>query len=130
MDLLHAHRIVGWIFFVVFLCTGLYLREIFPDVYAADTALRFVYRANHVYILFASLLNIVASLRTSRNDRPHAVEIVASISIILSPLFFVTAFFAEVVPLSPARPLTLTGAFLSLLGVVLLSIPFRRRKTD
>ena len=58
MQLRALHLGVGLAGVVVFLGTGIYLRMVFPELYATNEALRYVYRANHVYVLFASLIKI------------------------------------------------------------------------
>lgn len=35
------------------------MRASFPDLYAGNEAVRYMYRANHIYLLFASVLNLV-----------------------------------------------------------------------
>ena len=37
----------------MFLATGLCMRAGFPELYGANEALRYIYRANHAYILLA-----------------------------------------------------------------------------
>jgi hypothetical protein len=56
------HLIVGLAGVAVFLATGLYMHARFPALYGGNEALRFMYRANHVYLLLASLINVLALL--------------------------------------------------------------------
>src|SRR3989338_405065 len=75
MTFSRIHAPVGWTMLFVFLATGAYMRHIFPEAYEADSAVRFLYRSNHVYILFSSLLNILRSddvIRLSRYGSVHA----------------------------------------------------------
>ena len=49
------HLLIGLVGFAAFLGTGLYMARHFPGAYASDEAIRYMYRANHVYLLLASL---------------------------------------------------------------------------
>ena len=52
------HRPVGILTVIIFLFTGIYMKINFPGLYAHNEAIRFMFRANHIYILLAGLLNI------------------------------------------------------------------------
>lgn len=43
---------------VLFLATGLYMRHHFPASYEANETVRYLYRSNHLDILYAGLLNL------------------------------------------------------------------------
>ena len=58
MQLRKLHFVVGLAGVVAFLVTGAYMRAGFPDLYAANEVLRYLYRSNHVYVLLASLVNV------------------------------------------------------------------------
>jgi hypothetical protein len=45
-----VHRWVGIATIVAFLITGLYMRLNSPDYYRSDETIRFMFRANHIYI--------------------------------------------------------------------------------
>ncbi|MGH2566714.1 MAG: hypothetical protein ACRDGA_00120 [Bacteroidota bacterium] len=62
-QLAHSHIVIGIATVVVFLGTGLYMRLNFPDLYESNEAIRYLFRANHLYILFAGLLNIARVVR-------------------------------------------------------------------
>ena len=53
-----VHLIVGLIALVIFPLTGGYMRIYLTDEFAASDRLRFSMRANHIYILFSSLIHI------------------------------------------------------------------------
>ena len=44
------HRWVGIVTVVVFLLTGLYMRWRFPGLYETDETIRYLFRANHIYL--------------------------------------------------------------------------------
>jgi hypothetical protein len=96
------------------------MRAGFPELYGGNEALRYIYRANHAYILLASLVNIVLGIYLAA---PHGgwrsfVSRLASLLAILSPAVLVYAFFAEAPNASPERVFTVLGVFLALLGVL------------
>jgi drug/metabolite transporter (DMT)-like permease len=115
-----AHLIIGWLGVVVFLGTGQFMRMRFPDVYVDDEALRYIYRANHVYVLLASLVNIVLGMYCKVSDRPWRVWAarVGSILVMASPIILVLAFFIEAPNVTPDRVLTLLGVIALGAGVL------------
>lgn len=115
-----VHFLVGVLGVLVFLGTGVYMRSGFPELYAGNEALRFMYRASHVYLLFASLVNIVLGvyLVTPRRGWRAVLSRIGSALTVLSPILLCYAFFAEVPTASPERTLTALGVIFSALGVV------------
>jgi hypothetical protein len=114
------HLIVGLSGIVLFLATGLYMLRGFPALYGTNEALRYIYRANHVYILLASLVNVVLGvyLITVPSGWKALVSRIGSVLAIVSPLILCYAFFAEAPRATPERALTGLGVFALLLGVV------------
>jgi hypothetical protein len=120
-----VHILIGILTVIVFLGTGLYMRTGFPELYGDREAVRFLFRANHVYILFSGLLNIMAGLLSVPLRHSAALRGAAglgSIALLLSAPLFITAFFVEPVQASPMRPLTVAAAFLALIGTSLLAV--------
>ncbi|OGU61884.1 MAG: hypothetical protein A3H45_02435 [Ignavibacteria bacterium RIFCSPLOWO2_02_FULL_55_14] len=130
MTFSRIHAPVGWTMLFVFLATGAYMRHIFPEAYEADSAVRFLYRSNHVYILFSSLLNILASYLNDVPLRWPKIFNLGSLFLSLSPVVLLAAFITETSIPSPTRPLTLSGASLSLGGVLLLVLSRRNARKD
>ena len=60
---------VGLATVLAFVVTGLYLAMHFPAAYGAGEEIRYMYRANHVYVLFAALVNIALGLYWSAAKR-------------------------------------------------------------
>src|SRR5262245_23409287 len=114
------HLAVGSLGVVVFLGTGLYMRSGFPDLYASDEALRYMYRANHVYLLLASLVNMALGiyLIAPASGWRAVLSRIGSVLAILSPIVLCYAFFVEVPKASPERVFTALGIFLVALGVI------------
>jgi hypothetical protein len=115
-----AHLIAGLVGVLVFLATGLYMRSGFPELYGTNEALRYMYRANHIYILFASLVNVALGvhLAASRPGWRGLVGRIGSVFVMLSLVVLCYAFFAETPKASPERLLTALGVVLMLFGVV------------
>src|SRR5262249_24483520 len=100
--------------------TGLYMFRGFPDLYGANESVRYMYRANHVYVLLSSLINVafgiyLVPLQTGWKARLGRI---GSALLILSPLLLCYAFFAEAPKSPPERVFTGLGVFALLLGVL------------
>jgi hypothetical protein len=113
------HLIAGLAGVVVFLGTGLYMHARFPALYGGNEALRFMYRANHVYLLLASLVNVALGVYLARPEPGWRATLgkLGSTLVLASPAMLALAFFVEVPQASPQRVLTLLGILLALLGV-------------
>jgi hypothetical protein len=116
----HAHLLVGVLGVLVFLATGVYMQSGFPDLYAGNEALRYMYRANHIYLLLASLVNVVLGvyLAAPAGGWRARTSKIGSVLAISSPVLLGYAFFAEVPNASPERVVTALGVFLVALGAV------------
>ena len=101
------HLIVGSAGVLVFLATGIYMQTHFPELYGTNEALRYMYRANHVYILLASLVNVVLGVYLSAPNSPWRAVVgrTGSVLALLSPPILIYAFFAEAPKASPERVL-------------------------
>jgi hypothetical protein len=103
-----AHLWLGLGGLAVFLYTGLYMRRQFPEAYAVNEAVRYLFRANHVYMLFAALLNLTLGLHLSSGARGKTT-FPASVLVAVSAPLLVFAFFLEAPKASPERPITVLG---------------------
>jgi len=115
-----AHKYTGFFAVIVFLVTGLYMKVNFPGLYSEHEAIRYMFRANHVYILFAGLVNIVLGLYLSLQDQgwKRNMQMIGSGLLLLAPILLVIAFFYEAPLGSPNRYLTSTGVLSLLVGVI------------
>lgn len=95
----------------VFLYSGLYMRRQFPEAYAAHDAIRYLYRANHIYILFAALLNLTLGFQLPDAGRrgKGTLQMMASALAAAAVPLLVYAFFVEPPKASPERPITVLG---------------------
>jgi FtsH-binding integral membrane protein len=115
-----AHLLVGVFGVLVFLGTGLYMRSGFPGLYVGNEALRYMYRANHIYLLLASLVNMVLGIYLAAPEAGWRALLsrIGSVLVVLSPVLLCYAFFAEVPKASPERVFTALGVFALAAGVV------------
>ena len=119
MPIRNWHLAVGLAGVVVFLGTGVYMRTGFPELYGANEALRYIYRANHVYVLLASLVNLAlgAHFAAGRTGWRAAFATGGSILALASPVVLCFAFVVEVPEASPERTVTLLGVLALAFGV-------------
>lgn len=115
------HTGVGLIFLIIFLATGQYMGASFPDLYDGNEVVRVLYRANHIYILMAAMLNVTLGIyliQHHKQDR-KIIQWLASILILISPILFLSGFFYESHSVDLDRPFTFWGAVFILSGVLL-----------
>ena len=119
MTLRRLHFWIGCLGVAVFLATGVYMRAGFPELYGGNEVVRYHYRANHIYILLASLLNIALGcyLRLGVGWRKQAA-VAGSTFLLLSPAVLVAAFVLEAPKGTPDRLLTLAGIFTVFIGAL------------
>jgi hypothetical protein len=110
------HLWLGWGTFAIFLGTGVYMAREFPEAYRSREAIRYLFRANHVYILFAALLNLTLGSRPIETGERSKLQTAASALVAAAVPLLVAAFFVEPPTGSPARPLTLFGIVSAALG--------------
>jgi len=115
------HRSVGWATLGMFLISGMYMRSRFPEAYAASEGIRYQYRANHLYLLFGALLNLllaryfVAAVSAAR----RRAQMVGSTLLLFLPAALVWAFLMEPPQASPHRPATALGIVMAAAGTLL-----------
>ena len=115
------HLGVGWFAFLAFLATGVYMRLGFPELYGSNEAIRYQFRGNHIYVLFAALLNVVSArgALSPVSGWRKSVAMASSAMILLAPLILLAAFFSEPIRGAQDKPLTFLGVASALAGVVL-----------
>jgi hypothetical protein len=129
MQLRNWHLAVGLAGVVAFLGTGGYMRAGFPDLYAANEVLRYLYRSNHVYVLLASLVNVALGVHLTpvAPGWRATVSRVGSLLALASPAVLCLAFFVEAPVASPQRVLTLVGVVAVAAGIALHALGGARR---
>jgi hypothetical protein len=114
------HLVIGIGGVLAFLGTGAYMATHFPTAYEGNEAIRYLYRANHVYLLFGSLLNIAVGIyRTATRPGWRGVVALVGSALMLAALFALFyAFFFEAPRATPERGVTFLGVLLLLVGVL------------
>jgi hypothetical protein len=125
-----AHLAIGVAGLLTFLWTGRFMLTHFPVVYRGHEEIRFLYRANHLYIMFASVLNLVLGMHgqlapSSRWRRPLLV--VSSLAILVAVPILIVAFYLEPPRSGAPRWTTLVGCVLVFGGGVLSLVATRSR---
>jgi len=115
------HLLVGFAGVLAFLATGLYMATHFPDSYSANEAIRYMYRANHVYLLLGSLVNVAVGIYRSdlRPGWRGRLGSAGSVLMLVAPFVLAFAFFFEAPRGMPERPATTLGALMLMIGVLL-----------
>ena len=129
MRLRKLHLVVGLAGVAVFLATGAYMRAGFPDLYAGNEVLRYLYRSNHVYVLLASLVNVALGVHwTDVTPGWRATgSLIGSLLALASPAVLCFAFFVEAPVASPERIWTLLGVVAVAAGIALHVLGGARR---
>jgi hypothetical protein len=129
MTIKSLHIAIGFGGVVAFLSTGLYMATHFPALYDGDEVIRHMYRANHVYLLLGSLINVAIGIyRTDVRPGWRGVfGLVGSALVLVSPIVLLFAFFFEAPHATPERPVTTIGVLMLLVGV-LAQWPNRARR--
>jgi hypothetical protein len=129
MQLRKLHFVVGLVGVVAFIATGAYMRAGFPDLYATDEVLRYLYRSNHVYVLLASLVNVALGVHLApvAPGWRASVSLVGSLLALASPAVLCFAFFVEAPVASPERVWTLVGVVAVAAGITLHVLGGARR---
>ena len=128
-----VHRVAGVATIVVFLTTGLYLRFRVPALYGDDAVIHFLFRANHIYILMAGLVNlgigtylVLHGTRWRRN-----VQLAGSCLLLAAPVVLIVAFSYDPPRASPHRYVTAVGVLILFLGLLCHAMHRTwRRRTD
>lgn len=113
------HAVIGIVAAALFAHSGYVMLSGFPGLYAQDVSARYLYRASHVYILLAALVNLMAGIYLSPHERrgPRITQIGGSALLILGTLVLVAAFYFEP-KAGPERLVTSAGIALVLVGTL------------
>jgi hypothetical protein len=120
MKMNSIHLSVGIITVIIFLFTGIYMRLNFPEIYNSNEAIRYIFRANHVYILLSGLINISTGtyLVLYSNNRVRNLQIIGSVLLLFAPILLIAAFFYEPPKARPDRYITGLGIVFILIGII------------
>ena len=123
-----VHRLAGLGIVLLFVATGVWLRFPGQAVIDQDEAIRFSLRANHIYILFAGLVNIAVGMNPPipAVTWRRRLQLVGSALLLVAPLVLLTAFIVEGPQAQAFRPITEAGVILMFLAVM-CQVPARAR---
>lgn len=113
------HLIFGLLLFVAFVVTGRFMRQDFPDKEVIDQEFRLLMRSRHIYILFASLINLCLGLYFvwGKQKLTRAFQIAGSAVLAASGVMLVWAFVAETYYTHHFSDASRRGIYLALAGV-------------
>ncbi len=117
------HLAIGIAGVIAFVLTGQYMRRAIDMAGMGDLP-RMLYRSAHIYLLLASLLNLMLGfyLREARGGWRSWVRRIGSVPILLAPPVFLMAFANEPQLASFSRPYAIPAVEACLLGVILHTI--------
>ena len=124
MSLKKLHFYFGLVIFAGFVFTGLYMRLNMANVPHENVPVRMMFRANHIYILLASLLHLVISFVNS-NTTKKSLELTGSIISIVATITLFAAFFIDPITNSLQRDITRASVAGLFAGTVLLLLNFK-----
>ena len=112
------HLYAGWLFVLIFVLTGQYMRHVIHPAMEADPVLRYSIRANHIYILLFGLLHLClgAYWRPSVNTSQQRLQLAGSALLMLATAIAIAAFFFEP-KVGEERPGVLIAMVAAVVGV-------------
>src|SRR5262245_58460033 len=125
------HRWIGWTTFVLFLATGQYMRRVAVVAEAGD-AVRYLYRANHIYLLLVALVHLALGtylLPAILSGRRRA-QWTGSTLLTIGTVLLAVAFALEPRQGLPERPLTRFGIITFAVGLAVHVIAGRKLAVD
>ena len=119
-----VHLVIGTAGLIAFVLTGQYMRWVHNGLQGMPDGPRLFLRSSHIFLLLASLLNVVLGcylVRLRRGWLRHAQSL-ASLAIVMGPPLLCLSFFFE--PHNPnlMRPIGQLAIFVSFGGVLLHAI--------
>ena len=115
-------------FVLIFDATGIWLWFPGQAVIDQDEAIRFSLRANHIYILFAGLVNVAVGMNppVPAVTWRRRLQRVGSALMLVAPLVLLAAFIVEGPQAQAVRPITEVGVIL-MFAAVMCQVPARAR---
>ena len=117
------HTWFGITLLIFFIGTGQWMGTFVPELGADQAMERMAWRANHIYLLFSGLLNLVTGIYWQSMTTGLATKLqkAGSPMLIVASAVLVFAFFTDPVASGFDRFATLVGVVLSLVSVLLIS---------
>lgn len=120
MILRSFHCYLGLLALAAFLYTGLHLQFGLSDLPGSQELVRSLYRANHIYVLFASLVNLSLGCYLSSNPIRwrRVFQVLGSLLVLASPMILLFAFFHDPPRGELERTFTAAGVLSLTIGVL------------
>ena len=114
------HLAVGAAALVAFVLTGQYMDRVHAHLDGMADAPRMLYRSAHIYLLFASLINLLLGvyLRAAGDAVGRLLQLAGSVALLATPVLFAIAFFTEPALDELVRPWARPAIYLSLAGTL------------
>jgi hypothetical protein len=136
MWLRNTHFIIGAITLMLFIVSGQYMGLRFqgftdPELYNHNEVVRYLYRANHIYLLLPAFINLLlGSYLTLGKERWHrTMQYIGSTLLFVATILLLAAFIIEPPQASPERPWTYFGLIAAFAGA-LLHLRFPNKNQD
>lgn len=129
MTLKKFHFYFGLAVFAGFVFTGVYMRLNMADVPRENIPVRMMFRANHIYILLASLIHMLISFVDTGNSR-KSLRLYGSILSIIATLTLYAAFFIDPITNNLQRDITRASVAGLFVGTLLLLLNFKLNRRD
>jgi hypothetical protein len=123
------HYWTGLAGIIVFLLTGQYMDIYHEHLRGVADGPRMLYRATHIYIMLASIINLVLGVYLSepQGRMGRVLQRLVSIVVLLAPLLLLAGFFTEPNLADLQRPYSRPALFGLFAAAVLLSVTGSRR---
>jgi len=123
------HLLVATITIFVFLLSGIYMRTQFPALYAGNETTRMMFRANHIYILFIGLCNLLLGrYLVTYQKKAYYLQLVSSAIIFIATVLSIIAFFFEAGKGQMGRSFSSIAIILTTFGVLGHSLASARQE--
>ena len=107
----------GLLLLVFFFITGIYMQDDFNRLHGGDQVIRYLYRASHIYLLFAALVLLLCATSTPPTPGPRLRHMMADTLVLTGSLVLVVAFWIEPAGKMESREITLLALLSLLVGV-------------
>jgi hypothetical protein len=132
-----AHYIIGALTLILFIISGQYMGLRYegftnPELYGHNEAVRYLYRANHIYLLLPAFINLLLGsyLTLAPGRARRIVQYFGSGLLAISTVLLLIAFVIEPPQASPDRPLSYFGLITAFAGALLhLRLPQQEGRT-
>ena len=123
----HCHLIVGGLGLLLFMLQGQYMARILGVADLPDAA-RMMYRSAHIYLLLASIANVIAGYFMTPTTVVHHLQRLICIVLLLAPALFLWSFLTESTIATLDRPIARAGLYLlfGAAALLLLDEVYRR----